>query len=482
MIEVKEMREAVGAGLAVLTKKPDVKEAEVFASANAMRIMRICYATNVPSNALEEPKSMENFGLGIRIAFRDGKTGFGKADSDISAEGIESAYKKAKMSRIYDEDFRGLPEPGGKPGLDDYHDRKITEMDDESAVELAYGALDGAFGHLEKRHSERSLNITGELNFLTERMAVANSNGIDGFDESTIALCTLTTIFEMKPDISGMWFDSATSLSDFNPYDAGRISVEKVSATQGGERVESGKYDVVLGRTALADLLYSRLSVGLNAIDMQASPYVGKLDKKVAVEGLNISDDGLYPGAVGTKRVTDEGLPTGKTEIIKDGRLVNYLSDNYYTRKYRDDSRYNMQNGFRFGGGGRNYGSEPGVSATNIVVEGGSYDDKELISEVKDGIYIGRIWYSYPVNGLTSADFTSTIRGDSYIIKNGEITQGLIPNTCRINDNLDRVFNAITGISKEKRATLAWGEESVVITPEVAVKALRIDRIAKGLY
>ncbi|MBU1939589.1 hypothetical protein KKH30_02390, partial [Candidatus Micrarchaeota archaeon] len=86
MIEVKELREAVGAGLAVLTKKPDVKEAEVFASANAMRIMRICYATNVPSNALEEPKSMENFGLGIRIAFRDGKTGFGKADSNISTE------------------------------------------------------------------------------------------------------------------------------------------------------------------------------------------------------------------------------------------------------------------------------------------------------------------------------------------------------------------------------------------------------------
>lgn len=481
--DVKQLRDAVRDGVKFVSKKADVKEVEAFASSNMLRTMRICYATNVPSNGLEEAKSKEGFGIGIRITFKDGGMGFGKADADLTRAGAELAYQKAVLSKVHDPDYHGLPEPRGKPKIGNYHDKKMERISDEKAVALAYEALGGAFSELGKSAKLPNLNITGELNFLTEKMAIASSNGIDETDESTIAICTLTTILELESDISGMWFDSAASLSTFKPRNAGKTSAQKVLSVKGASRVESGNYDVVLGRQALADLLYSRLSVGLDSIDMKASPFVGKLGKKVAVEGLNITDDGLYKGAIGTKRVTDEGLPTGKTEIIKNGTLVNFLSNNYYARKFSDDARYNMQNGFRFGGGGRNYSSDSGISATNVVVGAGNFKkDSDLVREVKNGIYIGRIWYSYPVNGLASADFTSTIRGDSYIIKNGEISSGLIPNTCRINDNLERIFMNIKGIGKEQHATLAWAEDAVVITPEVAVKGVRIERIAKGLY
>ena len=44
-------------GLRLLEKKPEVKQAEIFAASNALNTYRICYASNVPSNGLEEPKS-----------------------------------------------------------------------------------------------------------------------------------------------------------------------------------------------------------------------------------------------------------------------------------------------------------------------------------------------------------------------------------------------------------------------------------------
>ena len=482
MRELKELQDAVNEGLKIIEKQKDVKEAEVYASSNDLKTMRICYATNVPNNALEEPKSQENFGISVRVHFDSGHIGFGSVDSAVNKDAVLEAFKKTQHNRVQDSDFKSLPAPGEKPSLKDYCDKKIISLDDEIAIEYAYRALHGALDNLNGKKFEEHLNITGAVEFLSERMAVANSNGINEFDESTIAVATLTTIFELKKDVSGYWFDSATSLKELDSYNVGEISVDKAYALRKATHITSGKYDVVLGRQAFADLLYNRFSVSLSSVDVGASQYIGRLDEQLAPEFMNISDNGILEGAIGSKRVTDEGLATGKTEILKNGKLVNFISNDYYTKKYSSDKRFNAKNGFRFGGGGRNYGSEPGISATNLVVDSGKHSQEELFREIKNGLYIGRIWYSYPVNGYTSADFTSTIRGDTYVIKDGEIHSALVPNTLRINDNFDRCLKETVAIGNEAKATLAWGEENVVITPEIVVKGLRVNRIAKGLY
>ncbi len=482
MIEINELKAAVEEGLKLVEKKKGVKEAEVYASSNHLSTMRICYATNVPSNGLEEPKSQEDFGLSVRVLFDNGMIGFGSVDSDLSSAGIEEAFRKAERNKVMDTDFHSLPSPNGKPKISNYHDKEIMDSDDGRMIDSAWGALNAAFNTLKANDFKKNLNITGELNYLGERMAVVNTNGIDASDESTISLGTLTTIFELDKDVAGMWFDSSPMMKNLDVEKIGSTSVEKALKLIDSKALDSGDYKVVLGRQVVSDLMYSRFAVELDSYDQKSTPYVGKLDTQIWSDKMTVGDDALLKDAIGTKAVTDEGLPTSKTELVKDGKLVNLLSNDYYAKKYKDDKRYNSANGFRFGGGGRNYGSDAGIHATNIVVEAGDYNDEDLVKEVKDGIYIGRIWYSYPVNGQASSDFTSTIRGDSYIIKNGEIDKGLIPNTFRINDNLDRIFNGVIGLSKEKLATIAWAEEAVVVTPEMAVESIRLDRIAKGLY
>jgi PmbA protein len=258
--------------------------------------------------------------------------------------------------------------------------------------------------------------------------------------------------------------------------------VQKAKALINGKHLNSGKYNVVFGPLAFADLMYSRLDLNLGSVDVNASPFIGKTDKKIADEKITISDNGLLSNAIGTKKITCEGLPTQKTELIAGGTLVNYLSNHYYAEKYSDDARFNAGNGFRFGGIGRDYASEPGIYSTNLIVEKGDFEEQEILKEVKNGIYIGRIWYTYPVNGVNSSDFTSTIRGDSYIIENGELKSPLIPNTLRINDNFERILMNVLALGKIQFPALAWGEEAVVLTPEIAVNGLKVERIAKGLY
>ena len=483
MKDIKELRDAVSDALNFLQKDNYVSEAEVFASSNELVVMRMSYASNVTNSALEEAKSLDDFGIGIKIDFRNGKIGFGKTDSALDRKAVKEAYEKARKNAVKDEDFHSLPSPKGKGKLGKYHDEKIIKLGNEKAVELSYDCLNAALNELEKKKFSGNVNMSGELDFLKERMAIASSTGINGFDESTIALGHLTTIFELEQDISGMWFDSTTSLKALKPEQIGKSSVQKALGLVNPQKLDSGTYKAVLGRLAVSDILYSRFDVELSSHDVQSSPFVGMLDQKVSNYPLNIYDDGTVPGLIGSKKITDEGIPTQKTQLVKDGKLVNLLSDDYYCKKYsKKDARYCNTNGFRFAGLGRGYYTDASISATNLIVDKGKFSEQELVKEIKNGIYIGRIWYTYPIHGAASPDFTSTIRGDSYIIENGEIKAPLTPNILRINDSIHHLFNNIIGLSKKQQATIAWGQKEVVVTPEMAVSEINLERIAKGLY
>ena len=91
------LSKSVKEGLAYLKAQPDVSEAEVFAAANGNLTVRLNYTSRIPSNGVEEPKSLESYGLGIRVAFStdDGtKTGFGSEPTDLSLEGVRNALEK----------------------------------------------------------------------------------------------------------------------------------------------------------------------------------------------------------------------------------------------------------------------------------------------------------------------------------------------------------------------------------------------------
>ena len=96
-----------------------------------------------------------------------------------------------------------------------------------------------------------------------------------------------------------------------------------------------------------------------------------------------------------------------------------------------------------------------------------------------DGIYIGRIWYTYPVNGITAGDFSGTVVGDSFIIKNGKLAAPLKPNTLRMNDNVLRVINNILGIGSDRLGTVRWSSDQITWAPELAVADFRLEEIGE---
>ena len=135
--------------------------------------------------------------------------------------------------------------------------------------------------------------------------------------------------------------------------------------------------------------------------------------------------------------------------------------------------------GFRFStGGGRAYDSTPGVAGTNIVLEGTNPEKiEELIKKAANGVYVGAIWYCYPINGLSAGEFTATIIADSYIIKNGKIVAPLKANAVRINDNFLKILLNIKGASDAKKSALPWATDEIPVACEILVPDVRLEEI-----
>ncbi len=480
-MRIDELRECVHKGFEGV--KREGTELEVFASWNDLITIRLNYTSDIPSGGVQEPKSTQYSGIAVLAAFKDKgrwNLGFGCHADELTAGGIKDAFGKARRCKFYDPEFRSLPSSMESPTLVDYHDPAAFEISDKAAVELGWKALEGALRAFKEAGIKESIIVGGDVCVLRELMTVRSTTGIDTFDVSTILTASITAMVE-KEGVKGTGWATSTKLMDFDPAEAGREAALSAIRTIGGERLSSGRYEVVFGRQPITDLIAHVLapSLSLASVNAANTPFLGKLGQRVAEPTLNIYDDGSLSGQIGSKKVTCEGLPTGRTQLIQGGNLAGFLANHYLSRKLSSNvASFTPRNGFRFHGVGRSCHIQAGIFPTNVVIEGTrEVSEEELFRGIKDGVYIGRIWYTYPINGLAAGDFTSTIIADSFLIKDGKVSTPLRPNALRINDNISRVLHNIVAIGKEKKPILVWGAEEVVIAPEIRVEGVRLESI-----
>ncbi|HEV8641518.1 MAG TPA: TldD/PmbA family protein [Methylomirabilota bacterium] len=512
MIATADLAKAARAALEYAQAQPGVREVEIFAAANTSLLTRLCYTSHIASNGVEEPKSAQAHGIGIQAVF-DGpqgpRLGFGSEPSDLTPGGAERALGKARAAAVLDPEFVSLPRPRREPRvLFDYHDPKLMALDDASLVEAGWKVVGGALRTFlassrlaELAGSDEGLRalgliLGGDVTVVQERIAIASTHLPQvQTDESALITAFVTAMVEAR-DAKGSGWSTGVRLDHFTDesgVDAAQRAIEAI----GGRRVPSGEYTVIFGKQPVADLLNNLIVPACTASAFYASstPFLAKLGRRVASPLLTIYDHGAMPGLMGSKGITCEGLSTGRTDLIKDGILVGCLSNWYESQRLLQDpalagklgatgkaaeAALVPRNGFRFeAGGGRQFYTQPGIAASNVLVEGSSPASlDELIRTVRDGLYIGRIWYTYPINGLRAGDFTCTVVGDSYIIRDGRLAAPLRPNTVRINDNILRVLNAVVGITKDVKGTIVWAADEVVYAPEIAVAGLRVEEIA----
>ena len=178
----------------------------------------------------------------------------------------------------------------------------------------------------------------------------------------------------------------------------------------------AGVMDLVLGPGWPGILLHEAIGHGLEADfnRKKTSAFSDLMDKTIAAPGVTVFDDGTIPNRRGSITIDDEGTPSQKTKLIDDGVLVGYMHD-------RQNSRLM---GLQSTGNGRrqSYAHAPMPRMTNTYMEAGNEKPKNLISDLKDGLYA--VGFGGGQVDITNGKFVFSCT-EAYRVKNGEIKEAV---------------------------------------------------------
>ncbi len=176
----------------------------------------------------------------------------------------------------------------------------------------------------------------------------------------------------------------------------------------------SASMPVVVGGGFGGVLFHEMTGHGLEADHIQkgASVYVGKLGEQVAQPLLNAYDDGRLPGEWGSDAIDDEGVPTQKTQVIEDGRLIAYLYDHVTAER----------EGVAPTGNGRreSFRHLPIPRMTNTYIAPGMATPEQIIAEVEKGFYA--VSFGGGQVDPATGDFVFGV-SEGYLIEGGKVTR-----------------------------------------------------------
>lgn len=507
MLSLNELKNFAREASSILARDKDFAAHEVYCSSAAHRVARLNYTSDIPSRGIEEFKSLNADGFALRIVMRRDahETGSALIAGDFSPAAVRDALARARASLIVDPHFPGLPtEPRKLENESTDSPSDLIKAGDDLLAHGAWRILSSAIEIFEQRAplklAHPGLIIGGDLSLIHDRIAVANSAFEDiRTDETAFFSSSLTVLIESL-EAKGTATKIGSSAEELEHAAArlGRDAVMQALALRHGERPSGGQYRVILGSQPIAEIInYVVLgSLSTGAFHAANSSYYGRFGAGVMDRRLSLIDDPQFRDGPIRRRITCEGLPARRTELIREGKLVGLLS-NYYDRNrlLTDEHRgeklgpaipaeidFSAHNGYRLGeGGARRFDSHPGSTGTNVILQTtDGLDENALVATIRDGIYVGRVWYTYPINGQRAGDFTCTISGDSYIIRDGELAAPLAPNCLRINANIGQIFTRPLAVAKKSAPAIIWGAPEAYFTPAIAIEGITLTSVNSG--
>ncbi|WP_026477438.1 TldD/PmbA family protein [Alkaliphilus transvaalensis] len=199
--------------------------------------------------------------------------------------------------------------------------------------------------------------------------------------------------------------------------------------------VKPGKYTVVL--SPLAAGVFAHESFGHKSeADFMVSDETMKrewaIGKEVGASILSIIDDGTVYGS-GYIPFDDEGTRASKTYIIKDGILNGRLHSVATATSLHEELTGNAR--------AVSFEYEPIVRMTTTYIERGTKKKEELISEIKEGIYV------YTINHGSGMSTFTIAPSLAYYIRDGKIAEPV--NISVLSGNVMETLGEIDGVSDE---------------------------------
>ncbi len=188
-----------------------------------------------------------------------------------------------------------------------------------------------------------------------------------------------------------------------------RRAVELLAA----ESVTGGQYPVILNPDLAGVFIheaFGHLSEADFIYENPAAREMMVLGRRFGPDFLTVFDDGCTPGLRGTHKYDDEGTPTQRTDLIRNGILVGRLHSRETAAKLGEAPTGNAR--------AVNYRHAPIVRMTNTAIAAGTTPFTDMLKDIELGIYACDAY-----GGNTELESFSFSSGYAYMIRNGQLAE-----------------------------------------------------------
>ncbi|MBW2107676.1 MAG: TldD/PmbA family protein [Deltaproteobacteria bacterium] len=296
-----------------------------------------------------------------------------------------------RVSVALDEDFRHVPLSEKKTVIEEYNEIILGYHDKIETSHVAY--------------SDRFRKVW-----------FANSEGTFIEDERPDASLVLSATARDGDNVQ-QGFETVAGKAGFviarGHHQKARAAARRAVDLLSAPPVAGGKYTVVINPKlagVFAHEAFGHLSESDFLYENDRMKEIMVLGKRLGSDKLSIVDDGSIDGLRGTQKYDDEGVPTRKNELIKDGILVGRLHSRETAAKMGEHPTGNARAvGYRY---------EPIVRMTNTYIDSGDTPFEDMIRDIDLGLYALDM-----VGGQTAMEMFTFSAAYGYMIRNGEIAE-----------------------------------------------------------
>ena len=412
------------------------------------------------ANKLKQIQHKESTGIALRI-FRGGKIGFSAASGPHLALSLKRAGRgegETLLDMAVETAQFGFPASFTFPSLRDYpevniFDPQVEKMPMEEMIEL------GTLTIAKVREYAPDILCDVRVTKGTGSVHIANSQGGEASYAKSFFSLNLEGILIQDTDMLFVGdSESSCCLPDNLDVVADRV-IRQLELAKENAAISGVKLlPVIFTPRGVASAFLSPIEVAFNgkAVLEGASKLRDKMAEQVFDNGLSLWDDATIAYGIGSAPCDDEGVPSKRTVLIKNGVVSNFL--------------YDLQTaalaGTQSTGNGRRAGAsfhKPAMSS--LVVDEGEVPFQSMVADMKEGLIVERLIGAEQGN-LLSGDFSGNVLL-GYKVENGRII-GRVKDTM-ISGNIYQVLKQFLGIGNEAR----W-VDGVLRTPHLYCSRLSV--------
>ncbi len=290
-------------------------------------------SVQVQQGKAKQLKGSQRNSMTLRV-WNNNKVGI-TSTSDLTNKGIRKAMKVAIQASDFGNEkeapeFSSLAKsPLGKISSYISNDHRVDEL--LNILKKAEKEL------IDSHHSIDSVPYNGLSESFMERLYI-NSEGANRYmklSQSSIYLYAKAEEKNKKPRSAGsVRIDKNLDKLDIDSCinETSKKLVSHLNYTQ----IETNKYLICFSPESFLQLItaFSSMFNARSIIDGVSLMNEDSIGTQIAINSLNISDEGLHPKNVGAFSFDGEGTPTQNVELIKSGILTNLLHSEATARKF----------------------------------------------------------------------------------------------------------------------------------------------------